>query len=99
MGAKNVKIRLERAVDCEDVKSVEEILQKYPDVLEQAFHDDGVFNIGTRAAWRGDLPMLKMFHTKGGSLNCPCKELFYLSTKYYVLKSFRVILCFFLLLV
>jgi len=71
MGAQNVKIRLERAVDCEDVKAVEQILDKYPDVLNQPFHEDGVFNIGTRAAWRGDLKMLQMFHRRGGELNKP----------------------------
>jgi hypothetical protein len=74
MGAKNVKIRLERAVDCENVKSVEQILDKYPDVLNEPFHVGGVFNIGTRAAWRGDLKMLQMFDRRGGELKKPSKR-------------------------
>jgi hypothetical protein len=70
MGAKNVKIKLEGAVERENVADVEAILDKYPEILDQAFYEDGVFNIGTRAAWRGDLDMLKMFHRRGGKLNC-----------------------------
>jgi hypothetical protein len=77
MGVKNAKIKLERAVDQENVAGVEAILDKFKDqnLLEQAFHEDGVFNIGSRAAWRGDLPMLKMFHSRGGDLNNPRKKL------------------------
>lgn len=69
MGAKNVKMKLEQAVDKENVPEVEAILDKYPELLDEAFYEDGVFNIGTRASWRGDLPMLKMFHRRGGKLN------------------------------
>lgn len=69
-------MKLEHAVDRENVKDVEDVLNKYPDIikLEDAFYEDGVFNIGTRAAWRGDLPMLKMFHRRGGNLNSQGKS-------------------------
>ena len=75
MGAKNVRMKLEHAVDRESVSDVEAGLDKHSDIikLDDPFYEEGVFNVGTRAAWRGDLHMLKMFHRRGGNLNCQGK--------------------------
>jgi len=69
MGAKSAKTKLFDAVERENVEEVKMILEKFPDLLNAPFLDDGVFNAVTRAAWRGDLNMIKMLKEKGADLD------------------------------
>lgn len=69
MGIKNAKPKLFDAIERESVMEVEMLLDKYPQLLNESFFEDGVFNCVIRAAWRGDVKMLKMLHKKGADLN------------------------------
>lgn len=69
MGLKNAKPKLYDAIERESTMEVEMLLEKFPDLLNEAFFEDGVFNCATRAAWRGDTKTLKMLHKKGADLN------------------------------
>lgn len=74
MGIKNARPKLFDAIDRESVIEVEMLLDKYPDLIDTAFFDGGVFNCATRAAWRGDVKMLKMLHKKGADMNLGVNE-------------------------
>ena len=68
MGAKSARTKLYDAVERENVEEVKMILEKFPDLLNTPFFEDGVFNAATRASWRGDLNMIKMLKEKGADL-------------------------------
>lgn len=62
MGLSSTKTYIQDAIERENVKEVENLLNKYPLLLNESFVNDGVFNCATRATWRGDLNMIKMLH-------------------------------------
>ena len=65
MGISNTREKLFDAVERESIDEVRILLDKFPDLVNTAFFDEGVFNCATRATWRGDLKMLKMLKEKG----------------------------------
>ena len=65
----NVKLKLFEAVERGDVDLVGKILDKKPEITNHALANGGTQSALIRAAWRGNLEMVKYIAKKGGDIN------------------------------
>ena len=67
MGAGNAKEKLFHAIECEDLLMAEKILDRFPNVLNEGMHKEGVLMPITRAVWRGDAKMTQLLLNRGAN--------------------------------
>ena len=65
----SVKSKLWDSVEQENIEKVHKILCKYPDLLNEPLGKTVPYNCLTRAAWRGDINMVKYLVEEGADIN------------------------------